>query len=302
MIDRLVVIHRNAVAPRLEIPDQGSIQWVAWHTCLRQITFGFFPPSIPVTPIDFCLPSDQVLYGKEGYEFLLQVTCGLRSPVVGETEVQGQFREVARGWMPSKKPGAEDLRRFFQMILGDAKAVREKCLKNLGSQSYGSLARKHLKGSNNIGVIGAGALAGEIVPWIAKSDVAVHVFCRNPEKFSKANHKIQVHPSGAPFGGLLDSLIVAAPLTADAIARWVLGNAHKPRIIMDLRGTSSTDPLSELRDVTVLTLEKIFEELQSQGSKIKEKTEEAARLISSLTQQRCEAFEIRPFGWEDLCG
>ena len=37
--------------------------------------------------------ADEVFTGQNAYVFLLEVVCGLKSPILGETEVHGQYRE-----------------------------------------------------------------------------------------------------------------------------------------------------------------------------------------------------------------
>ena len=51
------------------------------------------------------------------------------------------------------------MQKFAQALLEDAKRIRHRHLADLGSQSYGSILRKDLKGISHIHMIGAGSLA-----------------------------------------------------------------------------------------------------------------------------------------------
>ena len=70
-----------------------------WQTCLRRILFLNSSDNRAVieaaevgkaTP-----PTVEVFRGEEAYRFLLEVICGLNSPIVGETAVMGQFKEFS---------------------------------------------------------------------------------------------------------------------------------------------------------------------------------------------------------------
>ncbi|TAK16175.1 MAG: hypothetical protein EPO35_05870, partial [Acidobacteria bacterium] len=53
---------------------------LSWRTCLRDVTF-----------VDEAHSAD-TLAEEDAYALLLEVLCGLRSPMLGETQVMGQFK------------------------------------------------------------------------------------------------------------------------------------------------------------------------------------------------------------------
>jgi glutamyl-tRNA reductase len=179
MLDSFAVIHIPGSRKSETVPGRSvrGEDWVSWRTCLRSIWLGVSPTGL--AGVDLAsLPGPVETYeGVAAYGFLLEVVCGLRSPLAGETEVMGQFRELTSRTASRRDLGA--LREIFHSILTDAKAVRRTYLTGLGSQSYGSLTRKVLKNSEKIHVLGSGRLAEEILPWL-KSFRSVEVFCRNP--------------------------------------------------------------------------------------------------------------------------
>jgi hypothetical protein len=56
---------------------------ILWRTCLREVAFvgSTHAPSSPA-----------VLKDVDAYTLLLEIVAGLRSPLIGETEVQAQFK------------------------------------------------------------------------------------------------------------------------------------------------------------------------------------------------------------------
>ena len=173
MWDNIVLIHRQSRRPL----DPGN-DWVLWKTCLRQIAFGH-------APVDFSSlieDGDEIYKAQDAYRFCLEVVSGLKSRVLGETEVLGQFRDLflENGFDTLSWSGV--LQKFTQGILTDVKTVRQKHLTALGSQSYGSYARKLLKGFRNVDVIGSGQLVESMLPWICKENWQVRLLARNLQK------------------------------------------------------------------------------------------------------------------------
>ena len=265
---------------------------LVWKTCLRTIRIAWGDEE------RLGFSGEEFRSGAEAYQFLLEVACGLHSPLLGETEVMGQFRE----FIEKSSAGAE-LRRVLQQVLVDAKAVRSKHLTDLGSQSYGSLSRKHLKRWNSTLILGSGQLAREILPWIMKKS-QVRVVARNPEKardLSQTFPNVSVE-SYSSHGELLETLVVAAPLTNAEIRTWLERHPNwqdKIQLVIDLRGESKTDPLG--LPVPVVTLSQLFEQLEVQRSRIQNKAKAARIMIARLAEEMLQKMEHRPFGWDDLC-
>ena len=157
---------------RESLPKTGD--WFFWETCLRKIAFG---QAEHLDELEM-REGDQIFRGTEAYRLCLEIICGLHSPLVGETEVLGQFKgAVEVGSLPATPWGVE-MKRFVRALLEDAKRIRATHLAGLGSQSYGSLLRRELKANPVIHILGGGHLTGEILPWLCKDQsrtVIVHV-------------------------------------------------------------------------------------------------------------------------------
>src|SRR4029077_1919976 len=142
------ILHREpGVAPL-------SGREAVWRTCVREVAF--------VASTTTSSPGQRLEEGA-AYQLLLEILCGLRSPMLGETQVLGQFKaflgsiDEEHGW----------IRRVGQRLLTDARDVRTKHLQGLGSRSYGSAVRRDLDDVSHAVVIGTGKLAAAALPFLA---------------------------------------------------------------------------------------------------------------------------------------
>jgi glutamyl-tRNA reductase len=279
-----------------------------WKTCLRQIAiFQSHELAAQSTDEFSCVENGDVkiMRGEEAYRFLLQVICGLHSPLVGETEVYGQFKLAVASYKIPLTPWGSQLKRFFKLLFEDAKRIRLHHLEELGSQSYGSVLRRELKGARSIHVLGAGHLVQEILPWIAKDGNEVYIHCRQPEK---ALAELGLHP-GVSFHAIrpgvlnelnnADALVVAAPVSADWLDQWMPSSADSSlSVIVDFRADSAEDRISGYR---VLDLSQVFGHIVENQSRIEARKTEALSAVDDAVKVRRLHVEYRPFGWEDVC-
>ena len=268
-----------------------------WKTCLREIAIL---DSRQIRPEDLSA-DDQVHLREDGYAFLLEVICGLHSPILGETEVLGQFKKFAQRAQDS--PGWRCTAPWIQRLIADAKRVRTHHLTGLGGRSYGQLARTRLEHCSRILVLGAGHLTGETLPWLEEK--RVEVFCRRPES---ATHLLERH-AGARIHSMdaaIDvedgptGLIIAAPMTSAGIAAWMRRAGCAIETVVDLRGESPKDPLTGV-DAHVIHFNEILEDLETNCRFATARVERARVEIRRRAQEFWDRYEIRPFGWEDLC-
>jgi len=103
-------------------------------------------------------------HDRECIQHLLEVTCGLDSMVIGETEILGQVKEA---YLTAQQAGATGmaLNRLFQKAFSAAKHVRTNTAITRGSTSVGSvavdLAEKIFRnlGSHTVMVLGTGEMS-----------------------------------------------------------------------------------------------------------------------------------------------
>ncbi len=272
-----------------------------WRTCLRQIAL--------LDPIQeknqFIIPETAERYAAgQAYRFLLEVVCGLHSPMVGETEVLGQYRDFcARAEFPHN-PWGWFLRRLTGEILTAAKSVRHRYLQGLGCQSYGRIAAQHLAGTPEIAVLGAGRLARDVVPWLVEQ-AHVKLFYRTPEPARALQAKfpqLEIQPFtnfAVDWRNASAGLVILAPLPAAEIDAWAHQQNHKFTTTLDLRSDAASDKVTS--GGPLVTLAQVFAALSSEREKLARQIDAARAEIDRLAQQRRQDVFCRPFGWEDLC-
>jgi glutamyl-tRNA reductase len=305
VLDQLVIVNL-----RHEARDQTPVvlNSLEWQTCLRRILFLNANDSrsmIQAIENGEVTPSTvEVFRGQDAYRFLLEVICGLNSPIVGETAVMGQFKEFSLRAKFPKTPWGTFLRQLIANLLLDAKRVRHDHLQGIGSQSYGSLVRQHVKGIREVAVYGAGKLAREILPWLI-GKTKVRVFYRN---WQHAKDLLEQYPeielvqcSETDAGWNQDpaGLVIAAPLKADHIQHWTRSQKATFTKCLDLRGDAATDPVSI--SAPVIKLNELFDALRAERERLEGHVEAARAEIKQLVQRQSRQAQFRPLGWEDLC-
>ena len=299
MVNELVIINARRTSG-FSIPT--SRIGVQWTTCLRRIHL--------LNGSEFRLirgqlkPEEEIYRGVEAYRFLLEVVCGLHSPIIGETEVMGQFREFCTETEFPATPWGYELKQTLRDLLADAKRVRHQHLHDQGSQSYGSLAARYLRGVRSVIFLGAGKLVREMIPWLlAQSEVTI------VNRSQGSAERLREEYPGLRIAGVEEafsvmaageaSLVVAAPLAARDISDWVSRRGASFARILDLRGESAQDPLRV--ESEVLDLQAFFALLEGERRRAEEISARAGEEVRRCAARYLKQMQCRPFGWEDLC-
>ena len=291
MTENLILFHRY----KPKQPAKLGAGRVVLNTCMRSIVV--MPSYGDATDLEGydCYP------GAQAVTFLLETVCGLKSPLIGETEVYGQFKQAIDEQSQQMDHATKQL---VDMVNRQAKEVRTKYLKGLGSQSYGSLVRRFIKGQKSVVFLGAGQLAQEIYPWVKKDVDAVSVFCRNPmARYQDGEWDSNADLKSLSKGFVAErsvTVIVAAPMSAVDIQSFLSRQNAKIEAVIDLRGESRKDPLSD--EYQVISLDEAFKEIQKSQCFAKQMAEKAQKHILALARESLELIQVRPFGWEDAWG
>ena len=269
-----------------------------WRTCLREVTFADAADELPI-------PSP--LIEGDAYRLLLEILCGLQSPMLGETQVMGQFK----AFLSSLGRDQVWLNRLGQRLLADARDIRTQHLMGLGSRSYGSAVRRYLADCSHTVLIGTGKLGQEVLPFLADDGRSVDHWGRTPDPASPAD--VHGATGGAPapvtYRSLtsLDTfdassrpavLIIAAPVPSEAIERVAAHYTGLLRVI-DLRGELGSAPLH--LTVPIVTLQDLFAQMTESNAFAARHVEAARTEIASRSRRYELRDELRPFGWDDLC-
>lgn len=281
---RLALIHTTTGAAA---PPVGS---TAWRTCLREIHF---------------LPGDRIpleaaaLTDADAYALLLEVVCGLRSPLIGETEVQAQFKEFLASMSAQEHRW---LKRLGQRVLGDAKRIRHKHLQGFGAHSYGLLAARHLTG-RRVAVVGTGALAAQVVVAVPPAAI-VDVWGRT------GGRALPVRPEGVLFALIAEAstyvdsriepttLVVAAPIRSNDLSLIVAAYSDVTNIV-DLRSIDHRTSIDH--QAPVLPLCDLLAEAAKADIGGAPRFRAARADIGELARAFANRENRRPIGWDDVC-
>lgn len=164
---------KPADGPRLMAGEAAALarEGLYLDTCLRQLVFGSGERPVLATAV-----TPELYTGGEAWRLMLEIACGLRSAVPGETNVFGQFRAA---WRAAVHELPEDRRRPLvpqvEALIADARTVRTSHLQGIGGSSYGSLARRLLtpEVGSRLLFVGGGALTRSMLPLFAHCELGV---------------------------------------------------------------------------------------------------------------------------------
>lgn len=292
-MDAFVVGHwdRSQSSGKAGSPEVGNFPTpglLCFETCRRVLWLSFSGRAAfdALTERGFDIDFHE---GSSAYKFLLEIISGLHSPIFGETEVLGQFREFLRKHLEDGTVVSAQFRPWSIFLLEDSKAVRHEFLQNIGHHSYGSIVRKWTRDVSNVAVFGSGQLAQEILPWLPKS---TRVFSHD---IPGARSRITANQVDAfsEFGTLAanTTVVIASPMKCAELSRL---REQRPDVQwIDLRGDRAGFKVE--RDLDALFAEQELHKSQSADFKLALNNELLRRSL-----KRWNHVHHRPYGWEDL--
>ncbi|TGK38375.1 glutamyl-tRNA reductase [Leptospira gomenensis] len=269
-----------------EVPGSYS-----WSTCMRTIWVADSRihreprASIPL----------ETYTGYEGYRFLLEVISGLRSRLLGETEVLAQFRDKFKtASLPSSAFG-EYLAKLRDSLIQDSRSIRSRYLQNLGEQSYGGLANKYLKDETNVVLLGTGQLAEKILPWMKDRNVVL--VGRNELRLGELSVTF-----GVPVRTLSDwfpdsadrAVVVAAPLDLTPY----LDRMNSGSLLIDFREFPLEGNIPDR--ISYISFAAMLDSLRETEEKAQRVREAVSPALDELVEERELEAQQFIFGWEDL--
>lgn len=286
--------------------DPGFLaRFPLWKTCLRQIVF------LPSDMMEFHTEQHPILDGAEALQFLIEVLCGLHSPLVGENEVLGQFKQFLLNQGDSAFFDSQQ--KWIQFVLQEVKKIRAQHIHRLGSKSYGSLLRKLTQEQMEVSIFGTGQFAEEILPWLSHKK-KIQMIGRNSQRLQFFEGKypqlsiVTLHQKNKV--ALAPHVLIAATVSNESVLEYFNKNdLSQVKCIYDLRGLASEQEELELLQMLkqaglrceVIFLRHLFQSMESQR-------QQNLQLIGHIKielNQNISAFlnrlEHRPLGWDDLC-
>jgi glutamyl-tRNA reductase len=272
-----------------------------WRTCLREVVFSDDPDHVAQSG-----DGHKALLEGDAYRLLLEILCGLQSPMLGETQVMGQFKT----FLASLQGEGAWLNRLGQRLLTDAREIRTRHLQGLGSRSYGSAVRRYMSQIDHAVLIGTGKLAHEVLPFLGdagrsvdqwgRTTEASDVDVRSSEPDGHSKFAYRLLDSVDTFAGptVPTALIIAAPVPSAMIDR--VASCYGGLVcVIDLRGELEAAPLRV--HVPVITLHDLFAQMRATYGSAARHVEAARAEILSRSRRYELRDELRPFGWDDLC-
>lgn len=290
-----IVVANFSKAEKISLSFKGAL---LFETCLRQM-FIFTEEGFNKAKKNEVFKGALVLKNLEAIEYIVKVISGLESPILGETEVLGQFKKQILPQVIEKS----EFKSVIDFALNITKFVRTKHLKSLGSQTYGSMVRRVLKAEKNVMFIGSGVLASSILPWVYKSKICM-MAVRNLDKFKsskliKTYDKVKAYSLAEPLNYDFPlSVVVCAPISSKKLEVY-LKNANVKTVI-DLRENSESDELCfSDSEAKVFRLKEVFTEISQKESR----RDQILFSVNKDIKDKIDSnlVKYRPFGWDDLC-
>lgn len=276
-------------------------------TCQRTILVGH-----NLAPLEYVNKAhDFDLYEDESaYLFLLETICGLKSKLVAENEITGQFKDAYLEYLKHSFKGPL-IMNVLEKLFKDAKEVRTLYLHNVGQQSYAGMSRRFLQQKKKCGkvlLVGSGALTRDLVKLLDKH-YEIFITARNEEKIKdllKEYPQKNIKTVGwKDYSSYETFELIVNTIGAEDV---VLFNQNffknwkqaQGEIFVDL-GTPSVLRTDLSDKHGVYRLEQVFREAKVLEEEKEQKVEKARDHIAYLVEKRKTTFSLNvPFGWEDL--
>ena len=305
MLSELKLINLPSNTPIKDI-FQGDVFIV--KTCQRTMILGFnFIPSLMV---DSKCSNYDVLLGAKAYKYLLETICGLKSRILGENEIVGQFKQAYCDFLklPHHNP---HIMPILEKLFKDAKEVRTQYLLEIGQLSYAGITRKLLmskapKGSEVL-ILGSGQLAEDTIKLLGKHFQVV-LSARNTEKrdlliSSHPQYNIKILEWNNLQKYTNHSFIVNTIGTDTVLFphSFFMDWSKKGKSLFVDLGSPSVLQTSFGINQSVVRLEDIFNYSKSFDEEKTKKVTSAKEAIINLVEKRKVSFTLNfPFGWEEL--
>lgn len=297
------------------LPLPQSAEVFSLQTCQRKLVIGFHGK--PLKLLNTLNQTEiQHIEGVDAYQFLLETICGLKSKVLGETEIVSQFKTSYSEYLNynDKNPY---IMKILEKLFKDAKDIRCKYLMSLNTDSYSGIARrlimqakKSAKESNiartkKILITGSGALAEDLIK-ILKNKFDIYLTARNSEKVGLLVEKYGVNPLPwrdyqlyEEFSQIINTIGADEVLFGDKFFK-IINEHHTLPIFIDL-GEPSVIKTTLTATEGVYRLNDIFEAGQTFCKQKDAQINLAREYIIEVADKRKSTFAIQfPFGWEDL--
>lgn len=272
-----------------------------WKTCLRTIVF-FNENELDLIK-NICQKENlkiEILKDEYAYQYILEVICGLKSEILGETQVLGQFKIFLNFIESNYNKFYLNHYSIFKSLLHDCKELRENYIQNWGGSTYGSLTRKIVEESTSVFILGNGQLSQSLLPWLKQKNN--FIFGRNPKKPNESKLEVENIKSNEKTSEKL-SLVIAAPI--DNLFLNKLINCVDFEQIIDWRTESHIEKKQIPEKSKYHSFQHLAEFMRSENEKKQKHIENLNKIvqykIKEWSDRKTNQLIHRPKGWDDLC-
>ncbi len=190
MLNR-VFLHNFPTISKVDFSVRNDVFMM--KTCQRTLVLSYNH-----NPLTQKLSDQHEFYqGTEAYQYLLKIICGLKSKLVGENEIVGQFKVAYKEYAKSEHR-SNKLLTVIEKLFKDSKAIRSSYLLGLGQKTYASLTKKKFlkqKNFQHVLIIGSGQLAEDLINQFKKK-ATIYVTARNESRLHELSrmHDLIVVP------------------------------------------------------------------------------------------------------------
>lgn len=185
MLKQLVLnnIPKNSKLDPDQIKSDISDKCFYMQTCQRTLVLSY-----ENNPLEHLADDLITLEGEAAYAYLLEIICGLKSKLIGENEIVGQFKTSYKEYVRNEFDSR--LLQILEKLFKDAKDIRSQYLIGLSQKTYASIARKKIVseyGADTVVILGSGQLAEDLINQFKKK-INVVICARNTEKVAQLSH------------------------------------------------------------------------------------------------------------------
>jgi glutamyl-tRNA reductase len=289
MWSNLLILHSNDK----DRDKEGFSGLAHWKTCMRTLYIGDVR-IFDVSQARFS-PYYKVYVGYDAYKLLLEIVSGIRSRLLGETEVLAQFKEIMKNETLPKNSLGDYLKKLRDQIIEDSRKIRSGHLRFLGDQSYGGLANRYLKSAPEVFLLGTGNLAVKVLPWLLEKNRTVTVVGRNIEKLQEISGKYPVQTQRLEsYTPGEHAIVIAAPMAV----KDMIPDIKENTIVVDFREDDKKDQFPD--SINYISFESMLNSLKAQEERNKELKKKLEIVVSEITAERENESQNFLYGWEDI--
>lgn len=290
MLEKLRLLHLHAETPL----EAGDSDLFVLRTCQRVLVVGFNDqPYAQLTQRNHII---EELTGPQAYGFLLETICGLKSKVLGENEIVGQFKQAYAEYVQQDERDSATMQ-ILEKLFQDAKTVRSGHLLEIGSHTYGGLARKLIirhcpEQKGRVLIMGSGKLAEDTLKLLTRR-FDVYLSARNFDRVAQLHDAYGIRPVEwfspmlyREFAYIVNTIGPDQPLyQPDFFDAWSTRHEFSQRAFIDL-GSPSAMQTSLLVEDGIYRLDDVFRYQEELDEQKRQKLAGAQAAIEDLVVQR----------------